>query len=426
MKAIYGSTLIFLLFASQMAWAQARIVFQNDPYIVINDQAYVVIDNGNPNAITNPAQGNIISEDEFNFVKWNIGTQTGTYNVPFTTGAPVNDKIPLSVNITGAGSGGSNQHILFSTYGGLGTPNWLSFPNRPSDVVHTFDILTGSVENSIFVIDRFWVIDCVNYGTRPSAFLNIGYSEIEHTVASNTITEAILGGQRYNNIGDVWGDYLPQGTADIGNNVVNAIPAPSVEFFRSWTLSSRDMPLPIELISFSAQCDDGVMNLKWSTATETNNDYFLLEKSFDGGQWEPVKEIPGAGNSGIQQNYAFKDYNAYGGTTYYRLTQFDFNGTFETFAPVAGTCSNFDLEIVSVFNNFNSDQLTMTVSSSVNENFDLYVLDLSGKVLFGEQAVAIRDGKNRLEINKSQLPMGVYIIQLVNDNHLLTRKVALN
>jgi hypothetical protein len=424
MKTIVAILIFFFTLACQTGWSQARMVFQANPYVVINDGAYVVIDNPNPNAITNPAQGNIVSEDEYNFVKWNIGTSTGTYVIPFTTG--ISDKIPLTVQVSAPGSGGANQHILFSTYGGLGAGFWESDANKPSDVLHTVDIETGLIENSEYVIDRFWIIDCVGYTTRPSASLNIGYSNIEHTAPGNSIAPSTLGGQRYNNIDDVWGDYLPQGTADVGNSIVNGIPAPPGDFFRSWTLVSNIMPLPIELLSFDARCDNGVMIIKWSTATETNNDYFLLERSHDGMQWETVKELSGAGNSGVKLDYEVRDYSPFGGSTYYRLTQFDFNGTYETFAPIAGTCSNFDLEIVSVFNNFNSQQMQMTVSSSVNENFDLYVLDMSGKVLFGEKGVSIREGMNQLDINKHSISMGVYVIQLVNDNHLLTRKVALN
>src|SRR6056297_1944973 len=113
-------TFLFSIVLCLSAWSQARMVFLNDPFVVINDQAFVVIDNPNANAITNPGQGNIVSEDEFDYLKWNIGNQTGVYTVPFTTGN--GDKIPLEVNITGAGSaGGSDPSILFSTYGGLGT-----------------------------------------------------------------------------------------------------------------------------------------------------------------------------------------------------------------------------------------------------------------------------------------------------------------
>lgn len=424
MKNIYFILSISGLLFATNAWSQARMVFQNNPYVVIDNGAYLVLDNANTNAITNPAQGNIVSEDEFDFLKWNITNQTGTYVIPFTTASDV--KIPLTVNISGAGNGGANPNFLFSTYGGLGGGPWISDLNKPSDVLHTVDIATGLVENSAFVIDRFWIVDCLGYANRPSATLNIGYDEAEHTQAANTIVESLLGGQRYNSDSNVWGDYLPQGTADVAGNVVNGIPAPAADFYRSWTLVSRDMPLPVEMLSFTANCDNGTTRVLWSTATETNNDYFMIERSSDGFNWEFLGEVEGAGNSSVEQHYEFVDYAPNSSTTYYRITQFDFNGTYKEYGPVASSCSDFNLEIVSVFNNISTAELGIAVSSSVDENFDLYVTDLSGKVLFGEQNLPIRTGMNQLNVNRGNLSMGIYIIQLVNTNHLLTRKVILN
>src|SRR6056297_2189894 len=284
MRTTHFISLFIALTISISGWSQARIVFQNDPYIVLNDQAYLVIDNNNGNAITNPAQGNIVSEDEFNYVKWNVSNSTGTYNMPLTTAN--NFKIPVSVNITTAGSGG-NDYFLFSSYGGLGTANWLGSTNLPTGppVLHFVDVATGAAENSAFVIDRFWMIDCMGYTNRPSATLSIRYADEEESAVGNTITEGLLGAQRYNSDTDVWGDYGPTGTINTTTNIVSGIPAPDLHFFETWTLSSSEMPLPIELLSFDARCTDGVMTLKWATASETNNDRFLLERSPDGQNW---------------------------------------------------------------------------------------------------------------------------------------------
>ena len=417
-------TFLFSLVLCLSAWSQARMVFLNDPYVVINDQAYVVIDNPNANAITNPAQGNIVSEDEFNYLKWNIGSSTGNYQVPFTTGNSV--KIPLAVNITAAGAGGADPSILFSTYGGLGTANWDSFTNRPNPVLHTVDFATGSVNNSPFVIDRYWVMDTDGYGSRPSATLAIGYEDTEHTAIGNSITEGFLGAQRYNSTTDEWGDYLPQGAINTATNIVSAIPAPAVDFFRSWTLASLQSPLPVELLDFSGSCDNGVMRLEWATASEHNNDYFLIERSVNGSDWERLKEIPGSGNSSTKIEYNIADYSPLSSTSYYRLTQFDYNGNYRVYDPIAVSCGDYELEIVSVENNYNSSQMFLNVSSSLSETFDLYVTDMSGKVMISQQGVAVKDGMNRLEIDKDDMSMGIYLIQLVNDNHLLTRRVAIN
>ncbi len=418
------TTLFLVLIISGSLYSQARLVFQNNPYVVINDGAYLVIDNPNTNAITNPAQGNIVSEGEFNYVKWNIGTLAGTYQVPLTTAN--NDKIPLTVSINNAGTGGSNQHFLFSTYGGLGSGPWVSFDNRPSPVIHTMDIATGSVENSAFVIDRFWIIDAAGYGTKPNATLSIGYADQEHQATGNTITPPSLGAQRYNSDEHIWGDYLPQGTADITNRVVQNAPADPANFYKVWTLTSKEMPLPVELINFEAVCNHGVMHVKWATASEHNNDYFVLERSADAMNWTHVGQIQGNGNSSVVINYETRDYSPFAETTYYRLIQTDFNGQSRNYGPIAASCGDFQLDILNVYNNFNSNQLLMNVSSSIDSNFELYISDMSGKIIHGQSGVAIRNGMNQVKISKNEMSMGIYIIQLVNDQHLLTKKVAIN
>ena len=90
-------------------------------------------------------------------------------------------------------------------------------------------------------------------------------------------------------------------------------------------------PLPITLMSFTAEKRDNYNLLEWSTASEINNDYFLLERSTDGINWNVINKTLGAGNSNNLINYSFTDYNFESVINYYRLTQVDYNGASETF-----------------------------------------------------------------------------------------------
>ncbi len=86
-------------------------------------------------------------------------------------------------------------------------------------------------------------------------------------------------------------------------------------------------PLPIELTSFTGEkLRDGVNLLKWTTATETNNDYFRIERSADAVNWENIGMVQGAGTSYSQLNYALKDYTPPNMINYYRLVQVDYDG----------------------------------------------------------------------------------------------------
>jgi hypothetical protein len=94
--------------------------------------------------------------------------------------------------------------------------------------------------------------------------------------------------------------------------------------------------LPIELIVFDCEVSNGSdVELYWSTSSQVNNDYFILEHSIDGYNWETIKNINGAGNSSQVINYSVSHINAPDGINYYRLTQYDFDGKSETFNIVS-------------------------------------------------------------------------------------------
>ncbi len=85
--------------------------------------------------------------------------------------------------------------------------------------------------------------------------------------------------------------------------------------------------LPIELTDFSAANYAGEIALQWVTASELNNDYFTLERSVDGVNFEAIHYEPGAGNSNEALSYSYSDYVAENGIYYYRLKQTDYDGT---------------------------------------------------------------------------------------------------
>ena len=102
--------------------------------------------------------------------------------------------------------------------------------------------------------------------------------------------------------------------------------------------------LPIELVSFEGKCNI----LKWSTATENNNDYFLVESSLDGFFWDKVSVVDGSGTSLTTQNYSLNIYPS-NRLKYYRLTQVDFDGASEVFKTVSVSCDK-PLEIEGIYN----------------------------------------------------------------------------
>ena len=95
-------------------------------------------------------------------------------------------------------------------------------------------------------------------------------------------------------------------------------------------------PLPIELISFNGLNDNSKNLLTWSTASEYNNDFFTIERSIDGNNWEIVSIIDGVGTSTSIMNYSYLDYTfTKNSINYYRLKQTDFNGQYKYSSIIA-------------------------------------------------------------------------------------------
>ena len=122
-----------------------------------------------------------------------------------------------------------------------------------------------------------------------------------------------------------------------------------------WTVDmtmqdANPTPLPVDLISFNADIKDDFNNLKWTTSSERNNDYFLLERSNDAENWELIHREKGSGNSSSIMNYKYKDYSRKDEINYYRLSQVDFDGAKETFRMLAVNNSKDASHIVRVVN----------------------------------------------------------------------------
>ena len=84
--------------------------------------------------------------------------------------------------------------------------------------------------------------------------------------------------------------------------------------------------LPVTLSSFTGKKEGATTLLNWTTATETGNNYFSIERAPDGESFAPIGSIKGAGNSTVALNYSFTDKQPMTGNNYYRLKQVDYNG----------------------------------------------------------------------------------------------------
>lgn len=110
--------------------------------------------------------------------------------------------------------------------------------------------------------------------------------------------------------------------------------------------------LPIELISFNGENYNTYNYINWVCATETNNDYFRLERSNDAFSWSTITNIKGAGTTNTGTMYSFKDLSFKKDYNYYRLTQVDYNGEskISNIISIDNTSNNLNKEIIKVTN----------------------------------------------------------------------------
>jgi hypothetical protein len=401
------SALIFVLFV-QAANAQSRMVMNNNVYMVIDNSANLVINNSNPNAITTAgAGGNIISENENDKIKWVIGIATGNYIVPFSTSTGT--KIPFTQNITAGGIG--LGHFLFSTYNG---PTWNNTTYMPSDVTHMNNILTGT-NNSANTIDRFWIVDAQSYTTKPTAAMTFTYVDAEHLAAGNTITESNLAAQRFNSTTNTWGDFAPEGTVNTATNTVSGVLVNPGDLFRSWTLSLTTNPLPVELLSYEIECASPQNKIKWTTASETNNDYFLVEQSEDGINFTEYKKLTGAGTTNSTNTYS---QNLPMGEFYYRLSQTDFDGSTEILGILINTCASTDF---SIWQPIQEPDLIL-LNGLQDGELELTVFDMSGKLIWNDKQT-VEKGNRQIKIGKPAT--GIYLVLAKNNQTTKTLKIVL-
>ena len=164
--------------------------------------------------------------------------------------------------------------------------------------------------------------------------------------------------------------------------------------------------LPIELLSFKAKLKNNVVELHWQTATETNNDYFVIERSVDGKVWESMDSIKGVGNSSNVLNYTNNDENPLSGTSYYRLKQVDFDKNF-SYSDIAVV--NFEgFKIIDLFPNPSNGNINIVMKSSIEASIDLTIYNAIGQII-KTQAMHITKGANTLHA-QFEAANGKYLI----------------
>ena len=223
-------------------------------------------------------------------------------------------------------------------------------------------------------------------------------------------TLGTIGNEDYCNVfQNALGQYVVSGrgnSAESGDKTVTT----GSSILENWIIVLASSNLPIELLDFTAKPQNNRSVLtEWTTTAEVNNDYFVVERSVDGASWESVGTIKGTGNSSEEHHYSLPDQQPLAGTSYYRLRQVDFNGSYVYYGPVTVRLEGID--IVNIFPNPAADNFDYRVVSSIDDNAIYKITDVLGRTVL-DGTTPIHQGENQLKVELSDFTPGSYAIQI--------------
>jgi hypothetical protein len=174
--------------------------------------------------------------------------------------------------------------------------------------------------------------------------------------------------------------------------------------------------LPVELVSFAAEKIEHGIQLSWTTASETNCNYYEILRSRDGYEFESIEIISGSGTTSDVSSYSFLDNNPIQGLSYYRLYQYDYDG------------AKHDLGIVSVMSAgtiemriypnpvMQGTQLHLALSVDQSQTVQIKLHCMNGSVNSVSNAFDLYKGNNNITLpSYENIVPGIYFIEVIGD-----------
>jgi hypothetical protein len=192
----------------------------------------------------------------------------------------------------------------------------------------------------------------------------------------------------------------------------------AITAYSPFTLGSSSTlnPLPIDLLSFTAELLNNSIAVKWSTANEINNHFFTVEKSLDGRNWFEISKINAAEANTRVNFYEILDLSPVAGLQYYRLKQNDINGQSNYYDKVA---VNFSPTPTTILAYPNPCKDILTVEINQDETSSVSIMDQVGKMLINQTSFE----SGSLSFDLGSLPSGIYFLEVMVNNQKTTSKI---
>lgn len=202
-------------------------------------------------------------------------------------------------------------------------------------------------------------------------------------------------------------DYLaiPSNPATIFGNAIGCATRTEIE--------AACLALPIELISFTGKNLGNNTVLSWQTASEQNNDYFLVGHSRDGRNFKDIGSLKSHGDSYEPQSYSFIHPNPPTGVNYYRLKQVDFDGKYEYSKLIS---VDIEHDEISIFPNPTTGIIEIQGKNS--DEGTIRLTDNLGRLLIIKQKLSDSE-----QIDISDMPNGMYFMEILTDARSIIRRI---
>lgn len=175
-------------------------------------------------------------------------------------------------------------------------------------------------------------------------------------------------------------------------------------------------PLPVEFLNVTATAKGSGVSVNWSTASESNNKYFDVEKSTDGGNnWSLVNTVYTNGNSSAVRNYNSYDAKPVGGYNSYRIKQVDIDGNFK-YSVTVRVKINIDRTAITVLANPFVSNITVDFLTNTNSTVYVRLVDITGKLVTTQKWAVSQGSSRRTMDNVSNLSNGMYILTVTDEN----------
>lgn len=340
---------------------------------------------------------------------WQIGRVGGPTNIPSGGPAGVNDKYLQNQS---TGTGGVDSRFIFFNNTTAWTGNWTS-----AGITYiTFMVNnTGATNLSLRIaLDG----DGGRWCTTVPITVNTssGWMGVSIPVSAGSFTAA--GGTDINlTLGNVTSMRILSNTSPsfLGDAI-----AAQAGFDN---IAADNVPLPIELISFQGKTSKTGIILNWITASELNNEKFIVEHSTEGKNFESIGVIQGSGTTLAQQKYTFIHENASLGIHYYRLKQLDFDGKF-TFSPIISVNFNKNNKTISPIypNPSSTGWVSIDYTTDHKGTLQIVTYDVVGRLMSSE-ILPINEGENKLQWYINATEKGVFFVKIYDGETLTLNKL---